>query len=142
MNVFGRPPLYFGESEPKPSVLKLWITSLIRSALVKVTSAIFTTGMPCADSRIIWARRQVTTDPVPLRMIRSSRRPSSSIDLPDTYSLCDENSMACPRRRTDTRTARHNRATLPDAALVQERRRANVVPHMTLPVLAPSYRHA
>ncbi|WP_308296120.1 hypothetical protein [Streptomyces sp. ISL-96] len=45
---------------------------------MNVTSAIFATGMPCADSSTIWARRQVTTDPVPLRMIRSSRRPSSS----------------------------------------------------------------
>ncbi|KAF5990264.1 hypothetical protein BOG92_054325 [Streptomyces sp. WAC00263] len=59
-------------------MLKLWITSRTRSSLVNVTSAIFATGMPCADSRIIWARRQVTTDPVPRRMIRSSRPPSSS----------------------------------------------------------------
>ncbi|MCI3928894.1 hypothetical protein MQV74_06285 [Streptomyces sp. AN091965] len=49
-----------------------------RSALVNDTSASFTTGIPCVDSKTIWARRQVTTDPVPLRMIRSSRRPSSS----------------------------------------------------------------
>nr|WP_169314089.1 hypothetical protein [Streptomyces piniterrae] len=52
--------------------------SRTRSALVNVTSAIFATGMLCADSNTIWARRQVTTDPLPLRMIRSSRRPSSS----------------------------------------------------------------
>ncbi|MFB7867915.1 hypothetical protein [Streptomyces sp. NPDC056069] len=45
---------------------------------MNVTSAIFATGMPCADSSTIWARRQVTTDPVPLRMICSSRLPSSS----------------------------------------------------------------
>ena len=31
------------------------------------TSAIFATGMPCADSSTIWARRQVTTEPVPCR---------------------------------------------------------------------------
>ncbi|MEU0633048.1 hypothetical protein [Streptomyces sp. NPDC005989] len=37
------------------------------------TSPIFATGMPCDDSSTIWARRQVTTDPVPLRMIRRSR---------------------------------------------------------------------
>ncbi|MCZ0996310.1 hypothetical protein O1L44_29550 [Streptomyces noursei] len=37
------------------------------------TSAILATGMPCADSKTIWARRQVTTDPLPRRMIRSSR---------------------------------------------------------------------
>ncbi len=78
VNVFGRPPEYFGYSESKPSVLKLWITSLTRSSLVKDTSAILATGMPCADSSTIWARRQVTTDPAPRRMIRSSRRPSLS----------------------------------------------------------------
>ncbi|WP_308083189.1 hypothetical protein [Streptomyces sp. NK15101] len=45
---------------------------------MNVTSAIFATGMRCADSSTIWARRQVTTEPVLLRMIRSSRLPSSS----------------------------------------------------------------
>nr|WP_269859625.1 hypothetical protein [Streptomyces sp. RPT161] len=59
--------------------MKLWITSRTRSALVNVTSTIFATGMPCADSNTIWARRQDTTDPLPLRMIRSSPRSSSSI---------------------------------------------------------------
>ncbi len=78
VNVFGRPPEYFGYRESKPSALKLWITSRTRSSLVNDTSAIFATGMPCAESSTIWARRQVTTDPVPLRIIRSSRRPSSS----------------------------------------------------------------
>jgi hypothetical protein len=42
---------------------------------VNVTSAIFAGGMPRADSRTICARRQVTTDPVSLRTIRSSRCP-------------------------------------------------------------------
>ena len=73
-----RPPLYLGYSESKPSALKLWITSRTRSSLVNVTFAIAATCMPCADSSTICARRQVTTDPVPRRMIRSSRRPSSS----------------------------------------------------------------
>ncbi|MFF8192064.1 hypothetical protein ACF05L_14685 [Streptomyces bobili] len=45
-------------------------------SLVNVTSAIFATGMPCADNSTIWARRQAT-DPVPLRMIRSNRLPLS-----------------------------------------------------------------
>jgi hypothetical protein len=45
--------------------------------LVKVTWAIWPTSMPCADSSTIWARRQVTTDPVDRRTIRSSRLPSS-----------------------------------------------------------------
>jgi hypothetical protein len=34
--------------------------------------------MPCADSSTICARRQVTTDPLPQRMIRTIRRLSSS----------------------------------------------------------------
>jgi hypothetical protein len=44
--------------------------------LVNVTSAILATGMCCADSSTICARRQVTTDPVPRRTMRSSRLPS------------------------------------------------------------------
>ncbi|AXQ53994.1 hypothetical protein D0C37_04870 [Streptomyces koyangensis] len=52
--------------------------SRTRSALVNVTSAIFATGMRWADSSTIWARRQVTTDPVPRRTIRNNRLPSSS----------------------------------------------------------------
>jgi hypothetical protein len=54
-------------------------TSRTRSGLVKVTSAILATGMPCADRSTICARRQVTTEPVPRRTIRSSRLPSSSL---------------------------------------------------------------
>nr|WP_208869351.1 hypothetical protein [Streptomyces virginiae] len=46
----GRPPLYFGWSDSKPSASKLWIASRTRSALVNVTSAIFATGMRWADS--------------------------------------------------------------------------------------------
>jgi hypothetical protein len=61
-----------------PSVLKLWITSRTRSSLVNATSAIRATGMPCADSNTICARRQVTTDPEPRRIIRNNRCPSSS----------------------------------------------------------------
>jgi len=34
--------------------------------------------MPCADSSTICARRQVITDPLPRRRIRTSRCPSSS----------------------------------------------------------------
>jgi hypothetical protein len=48
-----------------------------RSVLVKVTSAILATGMPWAESNTICARRQVTTDPVLRRTMRSSRSPSS-----------------------------------------------------------------
>jgi hypothetical protein len=78
LNTRGRPPAYFGYRESKPSALKLWITSRTRSSLVNVTSAIFATGIFCADNSTIWARRQVTTDPVPRRTIHNSRRPSSS----------------------------------------------------------------
>jgi hypothetical protein len=74
----GCPPLYFGYREPNPSALKLRITSRTRSSLVNATFAIAGTSMPCADSSTICARRQVTTDPLPRRMIRTSRRPSSS----------------------------------------------------------------
>jgi hypothetical protein len=47
--------------------------------LVKVTSAILGTGIAWALSSTIWARRQVTTDPVERRRIRSNRWPSSSV---------------------------------------------------------------
>jgi hypothetical protein len=46
---------------------------------VKVTSAIRAAGMPWADSKIICARRQVTTDPLERRRIRSSRLPSALV---------------------------------------------------------------
>jgi len=58
-------------------------------------AALLATGMPCADSSTICARRQVTTDPVPLRMIRSSSScPSPIIDL------------AYARTRSATKTTR------------------------------------
>jgi hypothetical protein len=78
VNFGGRPPLYLGYSELNPSALKLRITSRTRSSLVNATFAIARTSMPCADSSTICARRQVTTDPLPRRTIRTSRRPSSS----------------------------------------------------------------
>jgi hypothetical protein len=43
----------------------------------EVTSAIRVASIPCADSKTIWARRQVTTEPLLRRMIRNSRLPSS-----------------------------------------------------------------
>jgi hypothetical protein len=52
--------------------------SRTRSSLVKATFAIAATSIPWADSNTICARRQVTTEPVPRRTIRTSRRPSSS----------------------------------------------------------------
>jgi len=62
----------------EPSALQLRITSRTRSSLVNATFAIPATSMPCADSSTICARRQVTTDPLSRRTIRTSRRPSSS----------------------------------------------------------------
>ena len=58
-------------------MLKLCNTSRTRSVLVKVTSAILVTVMPCALNSTICARRHVTTDPELRRTIRSSRLPSS-----------------------------------------------------------------
>jgi hypothetical protein len=78
VNFGGRPLLYLGYSEPNPSELKLRITSRTRSSLVNATFAIAATSMPCAGSSTICARRQVTTDPLPRRTIRTSRWPSSS----------------------------------------------------------------
>ena len=65
VNFGGRPPLYFGYSDPNPSALKLRITSRTRSSLVNATFAIAAACMPWADSSTICARRQVTTDPLP-----------------------------------------------------------------------------
>jgi len=78
VNFGARPPLYLGYSESNPSALKLRITSRTRSSLVNATLAIAATSMPWADSSTICARRQVTTDPLPRRTIRTSRRPSPS----------------------------------------------------------------
>ena len=78
VNFGGRPPRYFGYRDLNPSALKLRITSRTRSSLVNAILAIAAASMPCADSSTICARRQVTTDPLPRRTIRTSRRPSSS----------------------------------------------------------------
>jgi hypothetical protein len=43
-----------------------------RSGLVKVTSAVFATGIFCPDNSTICARRPVTTDSLPRRTIRNS----------------------------------------------------------------------
>ena len=77
VNFGGRPPLYLGYKDLNPSALKLWITSRTRSSLVKATFAIAAPAMPWADSKTICARRQVTTDPLSRRTIRTRRRPSS-----------------------------------------------------------------
>ena len=65
-----------GYNDSNPSALKLWITSRTRSSLVKVTLAIWGTGILWAASRTICARRQVTTEPLLRRTIRSNRLPS------------------------------------------------------------------
>jgi hypothetical protein len=59
--------------------LKLWITSRTVSGSVKTTSEILVGLIPWAQSSTICARRQVTTEPVPLHTIRSSRLPSSLV---------------------------------------------------------------
>jgi len=46
--------------------LRAVAASRTRSGLVNITSAIFAASMPWADSSTICARRQVTTEPVPL----------------------------------------------------------------------------
>ncbi|GGN21995.1 hypothetical protein GCM10011578_053490 [Streptomyces fuscichromogenes] len=61
VTVLGRPPLYLGWSESKPSVLKWCRTPRTWSGLLNVTSAIFATGLPCADNSTIWGPRRVTT---------------------------------------------------------------------------------
>jgi hypothetical protein len=45
-NLGGRPPLYFGQSEPSPSALKLRITSRTRSSLVNATFEIAAAFIP------------------------------------------------------------------------------------------------
>ena len=113
VNFGGRPPLYFGYSEANPSALKLRITSRTRSSLVKAIFAIAATLMLCADSRTICARRQVTTDPLPRRTIRTSRRPSSS-------------SISRTRRRSLTRPVSRI-SNGPDSYPAKTARGANVI---------------
>ncbi len=76
VNVGGRPPAYFGASESKPSVLKLWITSRTRSGDVNAISAICCTDIRCADHNTIYDLRHRTTEPEPRRMI-DNLRPSN-----------------------------------------------------------------
>ncbi len=64
-------------NESTPSALKLSRTSRTRSALANVTSTICRTAMPWADSNTLCALRQVTTEPLLRRTIRSSWLPSS-----------------------------------------------------------------
>jgi hypothetical protein len=49
--------------------------------VVNATCAIRATPIPWADSSTICARRHVTTEPVPRRMIRNSRLPSEDVKL-------------------------------------------------------------
>jgi hypothetical protein len=57
----------------------LWITSRTVSGSVKTTSLILAGLIRWAESKTIWARRQVTTEPESRRTIRSSRLPSSLV---------------------------------------------------------------
>ena len=80
-----RPPLYFGYRELNPSALKLRITSRTRSSLVNATFAIAAASMPWADSSTICARRQVTTDPLPRRTIRTQALVVIDLTHPHTF---------------------------------------------------------
>ena len=55
-----------------------WEFSYAKGVFAAAHFAIPAASIPWADSSTICARRQVTTDPLPRRMIRTSRRPSSS----------------------------------------------------------------
>src|SRR4029434_3129290 len=105
-----------------------------RSGLVKVTWAIWATSMPWALSSTIWARRQVTTDPVDRRTMRSSRLPSWLL-----IARTRTRSATLPPRRLDVAESPHQDAangatsyfnqtgpTLPAAALVEHPRRDQV----------------
>jgi len=59
--------------------LKLRITSRTVSASLKTTAAIPVAGIRCAANNTICARRQVTTEPLLRRIIRSRRLPSSFV---------------------------------------------------------------
>ncbi|MEU9758913.1 hypothetical protein AB0D98_03730 [Streptomyces sp. NPDC047987] len=51
------------------------------------TTSLFAAGMPCTDNNTTWARRQVTSEPVPLRMIRGNCPRLVVIDLPDPHTF-------------------------------------------------------
>ncbi|ELP62573.1 hypothetical protein STRTUCAR8_00992 [Streptomyces turgidiscabies Car8] len=73
---------------------------------MNVTSAIFATDMPRADSSTIWARRQVTTDPVPPRMIAAGSGPRRHL----SHARAPVRPCAHPGRQVsiaDHRLARH-----------------------------------
>jgi hypothetical protein len=72
------PPAYLGNSESKPSALKLCSTSRTRSSLANAGPAIYATLIPRADHNTTCARRHATIDPVPRHTIRRNRLPSSS----------------------------------------------------------------
>jgi hypothetical protein len=65
-----------GIQRAEPIGVEVADPSRTRSSLVNATFAIAAASMPWAGSSTICARRQVTTDRLPRRMIRTSRRPS------------------------------------------------------------------
>ena len=108
--------MYFGYSEPNPSALKLRITSRTRSSLVNATFAIAATFMPWAGSSTICALRQVTIDPLPRRMIRTRRRPSSSsISRTRRCSVTAGDFGTSARRRPSRPVHRNLASPVPDA---------------------------
>ena len=72
---------------------------------MKVTLAIPATSIACGDSKIIWARRQVTTEPDERRTILNSRFPSSfdrSLTRnPSLDTTTSDQTQTCPIRVRD-----------------------------------------
>jgi hypothetical protein len=84
------------------------------SACANATFAIAAASMPWADSSTICARRHVITDPEARRMIRISRRPSSSSS---PRRVTKHRAGACSRPSARRRTARRRpRPTPPRGA--------------------------
>jgi hypothetical protein len=76
VNFGGCPPLYLGYSDPKP--VDVEVADHIVDPVLAGKRDPRDRGHVHAGSSTIWAPRQVTTDPLPRRMIRTSRWPSSS----------------------------------------------------------------
>lgn len=107
-------------------MLKLWMTCRTRSALVELASAIVHTGMPCADSKIICARRQVTPDPLPTHDLqhpaflrrRRCLGPARVLPPPQRHSHGSHSPGKMPACRVTTGQNLHGRGTSCDSSVV------------------------
>jgi hypothetical protein len=79
---------------------------------VNDTSAILATGMPCADN---WARRQVTTDPVPPADDPQQPPTLVVIDLTNLYTSSHVIILARPAAQKTTHTANCHEANVVSA---------------------------